>query len=134
MIAPETCWHNEIMCIGKLIHIVSVHSECVLTTMHFKCVFSECTFIGDLNVNYIITWTNVVTMHLHNWLWENLSIKGRLASLLRYSALSTLHLPKPNIMMLEIQIFASVNSIYLKLCSVAVPMLYCKYFLNDKAR
>ena len=39
------------------------------TAMHFKCVFSECTSIGDLNVNYIITWTNAVTMHLHNWLY-----------------------------------------------------------------
>ena len=27
---------------------------------------------------------------------------------------------------LEIQIIASVGSIYLKLCSVAIPMLYCK--------
>ena len=35
---------------------------------------------------------------------------------------------------LEIQIFASVSSIYLKLCSVAIPMLYCKYFLSYKAR
>ena len=29
---------------------------------------------------------------------------------------------------LEIQIFALVSSIYLKLCSVAISMLYCKYF------
>ena len=35
---------------------------------------------------------------------------------------------------LEIQIFASMNSIYLKLCSVAIPMLYCKYFSSYKAR
>ena len=35
---------------------------------------------------------------------------------------------------LEIQIFASVSSIYLKLCSVATPMLYCKHFLSYKAR
>ena len=27
---------------------------------------------------------------------------------------------------LEIQIFASLSSIYLKLCSVAIPMLYCR--------
>ena len=31
---------------------------------------------------------------------------------------------------LEIQIFALVSSIYLKLFSVATPMLYCKYFLS----
>ena len=31
---------------------------------------------------------------------------------------------------LEIQIFASVCYIYLKLCSVAITMLYCKYFLS----
>ena len=35
---------------------------------------------------------------------------------------------------LEIQIFASVSSIFLKLCSVVIPMLYCKYFLSYKAR
>ena len=35
---------------------------------------------------------------------------------------------------LEIQIFASVSSIYLKLCSVAIPMLYCKYFSSYEAR
>ena len=35
---------------------------------------------------------------------------------------------------LEIQIFASVSSIYLKLCSVAIPKLYCKHFLSYKAR
>ena len=35
---------------------------------------------------------------------------------------------------LEIQIFASVSSIYLKLCSVAISMLYCKYFSSYKAR
>ena len=35
---------------------------------------------------------------------------------------------------LEIQIFASLSSIYLKLCSVAIPMLYCKYFSSYKAR
>ena len=35
---------------------------------------------------------------------------------------------------LEIQILASVSSIYLKLCSVAIPMLYCKYFLSYKDR
>ena len=35
---------------------------------------------------------------------------------------------------LENQIFASVSSIYLKLCSVAIPMLYCKYFSSYKAR
>ena len=35
---------------------------------------------------------------------------------------------------LEIQIFASVSSIYLRLCSVAIPMLYCKYFSSYKAR
>ena len=35
---------------------------------------------------------------------------------------------------LEIQIFASMNSIYLKLCSVVISMLYCKYFLSYKAR
>ena len=34
---------------------------------------------------------------------------------------------------LEIQIFASVSSIYLKLCSVAIPMLYCEYFSSYKA-
>ena len=35
---------------------------------------------------------------------------------------------------LEIQIFASMNSIYLKLCSVVISMLYCKYFSRYKAR
>ena len=35
---------------------------------------------------------------------------------------------------LEIQIFASVSSIYLKLCSVAIPMLYCNFFSSYKAR
>ena len=35
---------------------------------------------------------------------------------------------------LEIQIFASMSSIYLNLCSVAVPMLYSKYFSSYKAR
>ena len=35
---------------------------------------------------------------------------------------------------LEIQIFASVSSIHLKLCSVAIPMLYCKYFSSYKVR
>ena len=39
-----------------------------------------------------------------------------------------------NAAFLEIQIFASVSSIYLKLCSVAIPMLYCKYFSSYKAR
>ena len=34
----------------------------------------------------------------------------------------------------EIQIFVSVSSIYLKLCSVAIPMLYCKYFSSYMAR
>ena len=29
---------------------------------------------------------------------------------------------------LEIQSFASASFIYLKLCSIAIPMLYCKYF------
>ena len=35
---------------------------------------------------------------------------------------------------LEIKIFASMNSIYLKLCSVVISMLYCKYFSRYKAR
>ena len=35
---------------------------------------------------------------------------------------------------LEIHIFALVSSIFLKLCSVAMPMLYCKYFSSYKAR
>ena len=35
---------------------------------------------------------------------------------------------------LEIQIFASVSSIYLMLCFVAISMLYCKYFSSYKAR
>ena len=30
--------------------------------------------------------------------------------------------------------FASVDSIYLKLCSVTISTLYCKYFLSYKAR
>ena len=34
----------------------------------------------------------------------------------------------------EIQIFASMNSINLKLCSVVISMLYCKYFSSYKAR
>ena len=34
---------------------------------------------------------------------------------------------------LEIQIIASVNSIHLKLYSVVISMLYCKYFLSYKA-
>ena len=34
----------------------------------------------------------------------------------------------------EIQIFAQVSSIYLKLCSVAIPMPYYKYILSYKAR
>ena len=33
-----------------------------------------------------------------------------------------------NDVFLEIQIVASMSSIYLKLCSVATPMLYCKSF------
>ena len=35
---------------------------------------------------------------------------------------------------LEIQIFVSLSSIYLKVCSVAIPTLYCKYFSSYKAR
>ena len=35
---------------------------------------------------------------------------------------------------LEIQIFALVSSIYLKLCSVVISMLYCKYLSSYKAR
>ena len=35
---------------------------------------------------------------------------------------------------LEIHNFASVSSIYVKLCSVATPMLYCKYFSSYMAR
>ena len=35
---------------------------------------------------------------------------------------------------LEIQIFASVSSIFLKFCSVAISMVYCEYFLSYKAR
>ena len=35
---------------------------------------------------------------------------------------------------LEIQSFASVSSIYLKLFSVAIPMLYYKYFSSYKDR
>ena len=35
---------------------------------------------------------------------------------------------------LEFQIFASMNSINLKLCSVVISMLYYKYFSNYKAR
>ena len=35
---------------------------------------------------------------------------------------------------LEIQIFASVSYICLKLCSVVISMLYCKEFSNSKAR
>ena len=35
---------------------------------------------------------------------------------------------------LEIHIFASVSSIYLKLCFVVISMLYCKYFSSYKAR
>ena len=35
---------------------------------------------------------------------------------------------------LEIQIFASMNSINLKLCSVVISMLYSKYFSSYKAR
>ena len=35
---------------------------------------------------------------------------------------------------LAIQIFASMNSMNLKLCSVVIPMLYCKYFSSYKAR
>ena len=39
-----------------------------------------------------------------------------------------------NDVFLEIQIFTSMNSINLKLCSVVISMLYCKYFSNYKAR
>ena len=35
---------------------------------------------------------------------------------------------------LEIHIITLVSSVYLKLCSKAIPMLYCKYFSNYKAR
>ena len=35
---------------------------------------------------------------------------------------------------LAIRIFASVSSIYLKLCSVIITLLYCKYFSRYKAR
>ena len=35
---------------------------------------------------------------------------------------------------LEIQIFASMNSINLKLCSVVISMLYYKYFSSYKVR
>ena len=35
---------------------------------------------------------------------------------------------------LEFQIFASMISIYLKLCSVLISMLYCKYFSSYKVR
>ena len=35
---------------------------------------------------------------------------------------------------LKFQIFTSVSSIYLKLCSVVISMLYCKYFSSYKAR
>ena len=35
---------------------------------------------------------------------------------------------------LEIQIYTSVSSVYLKLCALAIPMLYCKYFSSYKAR
>ena len=39
-----------------------------------------------------------------------------------------------NYAFMEIQIFVSVGSIYLKLCSVVISMLYCKYFSGYKAR
>ena len=35
---------------------------------------------------------------------------------------------------LDFQIFASVSSTYLKLYSVVVSMLYCKYFSSYNAR
>ena len=42
--------------------------------------------------------------------------------------------PRHNDAFLEIQIIASMSSIYLKLCSVAIAMLYCKYVSSYKAR
>ena len=37
-----------IMIENKLIHVVYIHTEYALTTIHIKCAFSQYTFIGGL--------------------------------------------------------------------------------------
>ena len=56
-----------------------------------------------------------------------------------YQPIGRLHMwpdfPKPDIMMhFQNPDFTSLSSIYIKLCSVAIPMLSCKYFSSYKAR
>ena len=35
---------------SKLIHIVCVHNECALTSIHFDCAFSQSTSTGGLKL------------------------------------------------------------------------------------
>ena len=44
---------------GELIHIVCVHTECVLAAIRIECAFGQSTSIGDLKANCIITGINV---------------------------------------------------------------------------
>ena len=44
---------------SELIHIVCVHTECALTTIHIECAFSQSTSIGGLKADCIITGINV---------------------------------------------------------------------------
>ena len=66
------------------------------------------------------------------WITKNVSLCWVLANRVTY--VTRFAKTQHNDAFLVIQIFASVSSIYLKLCSVAIPMLYCKYFSSDKAR
>ena len=59
---------------------------------------------------------------------------GFLLQLMKLGYVTRFAKTRHNDAFLEIQIFASVSSIYLKLCSVVISMLYCKYFSSYKGR
>ena len=83
-----------------------IHTECILANyvQFVSSAFSQSTSIGGLKpVNYIIMWNDV----------------GAVVYVTRFA--KTQH----NDAFLEFQIFASMSFMYLKLCSVAISMLYC---------
>ena len=93
--------------------------------------------VWQLKARYMTMETKHTADSIHTWKFRSLvskAINSELKTNFSLKIVTRFAKTRHNDAFLEIQIFASVSSIYLKLCSVVISMLYCKYFSSYKAR
>ena len=130
----------------RIVFIIDVCGSLLFICSDLKCQKHNCLQCLPINNFRCIRPLAKIISHKHvkysyNLIWATYGIKCITANglMIIYVEANCVYVTRfaktrHNDAFLETQIFASSSSIYLKLCSVAMPMLYCKYFSSYKAR